>query len=244
MHSAPFSSCCASWVLRCFRTLCQASLATFFEIFPTAVHTKRVLSRQMCTHVLTVCVLFVDVRVLFGCCQAEKMAPKRSRPKWAWGSTSSARNFSRRADVRDPQDRRIALVSAIRFWLLLRSCTPFRASKICACQVLLTARGMAWHGRSLWRKRDWRAGVPTARAWPLACPQCLPGDIVPLSLSEAGPGRFGGQASVTDICHAMPCQASTLTQRAPNDNLRCACFFHSFARTPCHGRQNCTGTFH
>ena len=26
-----------------------------------------------------------------------------------------------------------------------------------------------------------------------------------LSLSEAGPGRFGGQASVTDIYHAMPC---------------------------------------
>ena len=26
--------------------------------------------------------------------------------------------------------------------------------------------------------------------------------LVTLSLSEAGPGRFGGQASVTDICHA------------------------------------------
>ena len=29
--------------------------------------------------------------------------------------------------------------------------------------------------------------------------------LVTLSLSEAGPGRFGGQASVTDIYHAMPC---------------------------------------
>ena len=28
--------------------------------------------------------------------------------------------------------------------------------------------------------------------------------LVTLSLSEAGPGRFGGQASVTDIYHAMP----------------------------------------
>ena len=30
--------------------------------------------------------------------------------------------------------------------------------------------------------------------------------LVTLSLSEAGPGRFGRQASVTDIYHAMPCQ--------------------------------------
>ena len=29
--------------------------------------------------------------------------------------------------------------------------------------------------------------------------------LVTLSPSEAGPGRFGRQASVTDICHAMPC---------------------------------------
>ena len=28
--------------------------------------------------------------------------------------------------------------------------------------------------------------------------------LVTLSLSEAGPGRFGRQASVTDIYHAMP----------------------------------------
>ena len=28
--------------------------------------------------------------------------------------------------------------------------------------------------------------------------------LVTLSLSEAGPGRFGGQVSVTDIYHAMP----------------------------------------
>ena len=31
--------------------------------------------------------------------------------------------------------------------------------------------------------------------------------LVTLSLSEAGPGRFGRQASVTDIYHAMPCHA-------------------------------------
>ena len=31
--------------------------------------------------------------------------------------------------------------------------------------------------------------------------------LVTLSPSEAGPGRFGGQASVTDIYHAMPCHA-------------------------------------
>ena len=31
--------------------------------------------------------------------------------------------------------------------------------------------------------------------------------LVTLSLSEAGPGRFGGQVSVTDIYHAMPCHA-------------------------------------
>ena len=40
-----------------------------------------------------------------------------------------------------------------------------------------------------------------------ACPQCLPSDMVryTLSLSEAGPGRFGRQVSVTDICHTIPC---------------------------------------
>ena len=31
--------------------------------------------------------------------------------------------------------------------------------------------------------------------------------LVTLSPSEAGPGRFGRQASVTDIYHAMPCHA-------------------------------------
>ena len=34
--------------------------------------------------------------------------------------------------------------------------------------------------------------------------------LVTLSLSEAGPGRLGGQASVTDIYHAMPCQGCKL----------------------------------
>ena len=29
--------------------------------------------------------------------------------------------------------------------------------------------------------------------------------LVTLSLSEAGPGRFGCQVSVTDIYHTMPC---------------------------------------
>ena len=33
--------------------------------------------------------------------------------------------------------------------------------------------------------------------------------LVALSLSEAGPGRFGRQASVMDIYHAMPCHAVT-----------------------------------
>ena len=28
--------------------------------------------------------------------------------------------------------------------------------------------------------------------------------LVTLSLSEAGPGRFGGQVSVTDIYHTIP----------------------------------------
>ena len=32
--------------------------------------------------------------------------------------------------------------------------------------------------------------------------------LVALSPSEAGPGRFGGQASVMDIYHAMPCHAT------------------------------------
>ena len=30
--------------------------------------------------------------------------------------------------------------------------------------------------------------------------------LVTVSLSEAEPGRFGGQVSITDIYHAMPCQ--------------------------------------
>ena len=33
-----------------------------------------------------------------------------------------------------------------------------------------------------------------------ACSVCL----VTVSLSEAGPGRFGGQVSVTDIYHTIP----------------------------------------
>ena len=33
--------------------------------------------------------------------------------------------------------------------------------------------------------------------------------LVALSLSEAGPGRFGGQVSVIDIYHTMPYQLST-----------------------------------
>ena len=48
--------------------------------------------------------------------------------------------------------------------------------------------------------------------------------LVTLSLSEAGPGRFGRQASVTDIyhampCHAMPCETSTMHHtRSPTQN--------------------------
>ena len=37
--------------------------------------------------------------------------------------------------------------------------------------------------------------------------------LVALSLSEAGPGRFGRQASVTDIYHAMPCADTCITLR-------------------------------
>ena len=37
--------------------------------------------------------------------------------------------------------------------------------------------------------------------------------LVTLSLSEAGPGRFGGQASVTGIYHAMPCHANVKWER-------------------------------
>ena len=33
---------------------------------------------------------------------------------------------------------------------------------------------------------------------------CLYHAMVTLSLSESGPGRFGGQVSVMDICHTMP----------------------------------------
>ena len=34
--------------------------------------------------------------------------------------------------------------------------------------------------------------------------------LVTLSLSEAGPGRFGRQVSVTDIYHTMPYHAALL----------------------------------
>ena len=39
--------------------------------------------------------------------------------------------------------------------------------------------------------------------------------LVTLSLSEAGPGLFGRQASVTDIYHAMPCHAGIQARRGP-----------------------------
>ena len=35
--------------------------------------------------------------------------------------------------------------------------------------------------------------------------------VVTLSLSKAGPGRFGGQVSVTDIYHAIPYQMGTVS---------------------------------
>ena len=40
--------------------------------------------------------------------------------------------------------------------------------------------------------------------------------LVTLSLSEVGTGRFGGQASVTDIYHTMPCHT-----HAPKKLLFC-----------------------
>ena len=44
-----------------------------------------------------------------------------------------------------------------------------------------------------------------------ACSVCL----VTLSLSEAGPGRFGGQPSLTDIYHTMVVAAVDTTTRGP-----------------------------
>ena len=40
--------------------------------------------------------------------------------------------------------------------------------------------------------------------------------LVTLSLSEAGPGRFGRQVSVTDIYHTIPYHTVGSFQRAPN----------------------------
>ena len=42
---------------------------------------------------------------------------------------------------------------------------------------------------------------------------------VTLSLSEAGPGRFGCQASVTDIYHAMPCRTNSSVQPTQRNNV-------------------------
>ena len=46
-----------------------------------------------------------------------------------------------------------------------------------------------------------------------ACPQCLSSMVVTLSLSEAGPGRFSGQPSSTDIYHTMHGLRSCLSAR-------------------------------
>ena len=43
--------------------------------------------------------------------------------------------------------------------------------------------------------------------------------LVTLSLSEAGPGRFGRQVSVTDIYHTVPCFEIQLVR---NSNRPCA----------------------
>ena len=40
----------------------------------------------------------------------------------------------------------------------------------------------------------------------------LPSDV---SLSKVGPGRFGRQASVADIYHAMPCHVQILRLKPP-----------------------------
>ena len=50
--------------------------------------------------------------------------------------------------------------------------------------------------------------------------------LVTLSLSEAGPGRFGGQVSVTDIYHTMPYHTIPYQYlNAPGD-IQCLCFVH------------------
>ena len=40
--------------------------------------------------------------------------------------------------------------------------------------------------------------------------------LLTLSLSEAGPGRFGGQVSVTDIYHTIPSHTVALTIDHPS----------------------------
>ena len=53
--------------------------------------------------------------------------------------------------------------------------------------------------------------------------------LVTLSLSEAGPGRFGGQVSVTDIYHTIPYHTGSNIWRLPThigEALNCLMFAH------------------
>ena len=51
----------------------------------------------------------------------------------------------------------------------------------------------------------------------------------PLSLSEAGPVRFGRQASVADIYHAIPCHPRIIVRnRMGFDVVSCAIKNHTF----------------
>ena len=54
--------------------------------------------------------------------------------------------------------------------------------------------------------------------------------LVTLSLSEAGPGRFGRQVSVTDIYHTIPYHTSELPPASPLQRCTCMrlCFVHMY----------------
>ena len=70
--------------------------------------------------------------------------------------------------------------------------------------------------------------------------------LVTLSLSEAGPGRFGRQAlsrqaSVMDIYHTMPCHSNTLSLVCPNPHLHARATTREAARLQPQGSEDATG---
>ena len=62
---------------------------------------------------------------------------------------------------------------------------------------------------------------------------------VTLSLSEAGPGRFGGQASVTDIYHAMPCHVLVRVRGRATGLVFASCPKDRFAKQGRRGGFHC-----